>query len=302
VRVDGRRWSTVLIAALVVLDVLVLGVAVRARSGTLPSWQVQDPRFDVSAAATDDDEGSSAAGDTGSTSVLLAVNPAGLVLRAVRGACQERFTTRAQVAVGRAEDGDLNDVELPGLREALGVMVFADGNLRVTGLGADCAPVTFDSSDEGDTWQPSDVAGIWHLDGDVTAQRVIGPAGAEQDIGCAPQNIVNLPGRRAIVSCTATGFYELQVGARPVLYSANEVQQLSATTGAAPGHFFAFGAVEGCGAAVNDVDAAAEGVVKRLACLGADRAPLAIASSGKWVVAQAGEDLLVSTDGGKHFS
>jgi hypothetical protein len=303
VKWDAHRWSTVLVVVLAVLDVVVLGVAYRAHNGTLPPWQVREPAYRMTPADATTTTTAGARDDSVTGPLLLSVNPAGLVLRAVRGACEERFHKAAQLAVGRAEDGTMTDLEVPELREALGIMVFADGRLRATGLDESCEGVTLDSVDEGKTWQPtSEGAGIWRLDGDVTALDVIDPTGKPVATPCVPQQIVNLPRQRAIGGCATGGFFELG-GADPTpraLTNAN-LDEVSATPGSTPGTFYAFGAAQNCGAQV--VRVSADGQPGTLVtCFGKDRAPLAIASAGHWLVAQVGNYLRSSRDGGQNFT
>ena len=100
---------------------------------------------------------------------LLGVNAAGDVLRATRGACEERFDNPARIWTGNVDDGDrLAAVEPPDIREVLGLMVYADGKLRVSGLDEACDPVTFDSTDAGASWQASAASELWRLSGDTT--------------------------------------------------------------------------------------------------------------------------------------
>lgn len=303
-----RRWAPVAVALLVVLDLLVLSVGVRAYRGHLPPGQVAAPSFPVSGstaptAPTEEPE------PVGSLEgpLLLAASPTGVLLRATRGACETRFDTVAQVAVGSLESGDLQDVTVPGVREVVGLMVYADGRLRVSGLseGA-CEALTYDSTDRGASWeQVPPPAGLWRLDGDVTATGVVGPKGGSVELDCAAHQIVNLPGIRALASCESDAFYALGTGGPPQTVGAEGFTGLSAAPGPRDSRYFVLGATSSCSAQVGSVDTVG-GSVDSLACLDPDtgrtRAPLAIVTSGEELVVQVGDDLLVSSDQGESFA
>ena len=150
----GRTLAA--LVALAVVDILVLVLGYRAHTGTLPPLQRSASAFDgrprprrrqPTGEPTSDDE---VVGP-----VLLGVNAAGDVLRATRGACEEQVRQpgphldRQRRRRRRAEP-----VDPPAIREVLGLMVYADGRLRVSGLDEDCVPVTFDSTDAGASWAP----------------------------------------------------------------------------------------------------------------------------------------------------
>jgi hypothetical protein len=312
-----RRWLIVVVAVLAVLDLGVLAVGYRARAGTLPAWQVPEPAFGwqpPSGPSGDAPATSSGTIDTITGPVLMAVDADGLVLRATRGACEERFANTAQVAVGSISSG-VKAVELPALAEVLGVAILPDDHLRVSGLrpkeGPDgpCAPVTFDSTDSGQTWEPlpeGAAAGIWRLDPDTTADRVTGPAGGVTQLDCVPLQLSNLPGSRAAVSCDGGAFYIVAPRTAPLPLGAGGYDDLSVAAGPRTGRFYVFGSTADCPAQVASASAEQQAVVA-LECLDPDevdshKAPLAIAAAGGQVVVQLGNDLMVSDDGGQSFT
>ncbi len=70
--------------------------------------------------------------------VLLGVNAAGEVLRATRGACEERFDNPARIWAGNVDDGVAPSAgRASGIREVLGLMVVRRRALRVSGLDLD---------------------------------------------------------------------------------------------------------------------------------------------------------------------
>ncbi len=176
-----RRW-VVALAVLVVLDVLVLAFGYRARHGVLPPMQRTTTSFSVAAspsAIPTDAPGS----DDISAPLLLGANADGVVLRATRGACEERFGRTARFWTGTvSDDAPLAEVEVPAVKEVLGLVVNANGSMRVAGLDAKCDPMTMDSDDGGASWQSAAVAkgpGIWTLPADTTATNVTAPAGRQ---------------------------------------------------------------------------------------------------------------------------
>jgi hypothetical protein len=292
------------VVVLAVLDIVVLGLGYRARGGNLPPLQRTSPSFPVpTATATGEADGVEEDGITGP--LFLGVNAEGLVLRATRGACEERSGGPTRVSVGNVDDVgagiELQDVTVPDVREVLGLMVYADGKLRVSGLAEGCDPITVDSTDQGATWTPVDIAGIWRLPQDTTAGTVTGPGGSSLSIGCPAGQIVNLPGKRAVASCESTAFYAMAVGVPAQSLQAAGFSQLSVTPAPDEGRYYAFGTTQGCGAQVGEVNPEAQ-AIDDLECLGDGRAPLAIAAAGDVVVLQVGASAVVSDDGGENFS
>lgn len=296
----SRRWSIILVAALVVLDLVVLAVGYRTRSGALPPWQVEDPSFPTSPTGTQD--ATTGAGGGISAPLLLAVNADGVVLRATRGACQPQYHKTVEVGVGTiGTDAEPKAVAVEGLAEVLGLMVYPDDSMRIAGLDSGCDPVSYSSSDLGRTWQSSAGSGpgIWALDPDTTQPSMTGPFGRSVHMDCTPDQVVNLPDRKALAMCASTTFYQLAQGKAPAPIQANGFSQLSAVPARESGHFYVFGTTS-CGARVGEVVADVQ-AVNQLNCFGKDVAPLAIGVSGDRIVVQVGDQMQVSTDGGQTF-
>jgi len=308
-----RRWGTALVVVLAVLDIVVLGLGYRARGGDLPPLQRTSPSFPVPTSTTTD-EPDPVDQDAITGPLLLGVNVEGLILRATRGACDPTFGGQARVWLGTVDEARQSDalqggdpfrqLTVPDVAEVLGLMVYADGTLRVSGLTEECTPSTVESTDQGATWTPVDVAGIWRLSGDTTASTVSGPGGPSVPLGssiaiaCPGHQIVNVPGRRAVASCASTAFFSLAVGVSPQSFQAAGFSQLSVTPSPEEGRYYAFGATDGCGAQAAEIDSTD---TELLACLGDGRAPLAIAAAGDLIVLQVGASVVVSDDGGESF-
>ncbi len=298
-----RRWATPLLAALLVLDLVVLVFGVRSRSGDLPPFQrgagqtfAGDPSGPPTSEAPTDEP-------TIEGPLMLAADADGLVLRATRGACEARFERPARFWVGHLDDdAGLQPVDVPTLREVLGLVV-VDGTLRISGLDDQCAPATVVSTDEGATWGPSDAADMWLLKADTTALSVTRPKGTSLDLDCAPAQVVNLPSRRAIVSCTGTpGFYVVSVAPTAVSIGAEGYTSLVATPKpGTTGQYYVFGSNANCVAQVATVSADSQAPVVGK-CFDGNRGALAVATAGDRVLVQVGEDLMVSDNGGADFT
>jgi hypothetical protein len=295
-----RGRTNAALVALAVVDVLILLVGYRAHGGSLPPLQRTTPAFEVPEGATAGPPDGAA--DLGITApLLLGVNPAGVVLRATRGACQDFLERPAQVWVGDVDSGSAPSlVEVPGVREVLGLMVYADGTLRITGLDDTCAALTLESKDGGASWQQSDEGGIWRLSADTTEAAVLGPGGLENRTPCAPNQILNLPRKRALGSCPGGTFFDLVPNQSVRGIPAGGFTQLSVAPGSATGRYYVLGATDDCGARVGLVRALDQSV-SDLECFDDNRAPLAVASTSDLLVVQVGNDLLVSRDAGESF-
>ena len=299
-----RRWGTALLAALVVLDLVVLVLGVRAREGTLPPLQRgAGASFDVPTATATESADPSADADLIQAPVLLGANASGLVLRATRGACEARFDNPAHFWAGHLDDADgLQQLEVPTLLEVLGLIVLDDGTMRLSGLDEGCQPATVVSSDDGATWTASETAEVWRLSSDTQALEVTGPGGATIDLDCAPVQLVNLPGQRAIASCPSASFYPLRIGKKPAsLQAPGFLLDVSVTPTPDGQAYYVVGGTDKCLAQVATVVAGADDP-ELGACLPADKAPLAIATAGDRVVVQVGADLMVSDDEGDSFT
>jgi hypothetical protein len=296
-----RRRTFAAFTALVVVDFAVLILGYRAHTGSLPPLQRSAGAFEVTDLPTAEPTATPADDDTVIGPVLLGVNAAGDVLRATRGACEEQFDNQARIWTGNVGDGErLALVELPGIREVLGLIVYAKGKLRVSGLDDACDRVTFDSDDGGASWQASPDSALWRLSGDTTANTVINPLDDEKDVPCPGVQMVNLPKRRAIAACSSATYSILAGGEVTASPSVSDYDQLSVTAGPTRGSYVVFGTTQDClasvGVAVPDVPD-----VDQLQCFNENKAPLAIASAGDLLVVQLGNDLRVSRDGGATF-
>jgi hypothetical protein len=294
----GRTLAA--LAALAAVDLAVLALGYRAHTGSLPPYQRTSEAFEVSDSPTTEPTGTPVDEDTVVGRVLLGVNAAGDVLRATRGACEARFDNPARIWTGSVDDDDrLAAVEPPGIREVLGLMVYTDGSLRVSGLDDDCDPVTFESTDAGASWQARADSELWRLPSDTTAATVTRPLESTREVPCPVVQIVNLPDSRAIASCSEGTFFTLPAKAITAR-SASDYDQLSATAGPADGQFFVFGSTEDCQASVG-LTLPDDQAPEERECFTEDKAPLAIASAEDLLVIQLGNDLLVSRDEGASF-
>ena len=296
-----RRWGTALLAVLLLLDLVVLVLGFRARGGNLPPLQRGTDATYVAPTVTASPS-ADATTDRITAPVLLGANASGLVLRATRGACETRFDNPAQFWVGSLDDADgLQPAEVPTLHEVLGLFVADDGTMRMSGLDEACHPATVVSSDEGATWSAAVKAEVWRYPADTQVLGVVGPAGKPAPLGCPPSQIVNLPDRRAVVSCTFSQFFLVQPGTNPVAESVSDFSSLNVTPHPDGESFYVFGTSADCVAQVATFVLGTDEPEKG-DCLEGNRAPLAIATSGDRVIVQVGADLMVSDDEGDSFT
>jgi hypothetical protein len=294
-----RGRTTGVVAALAVLDLVVVVLGYRAQGGSLPPLQRTTASFEVSETPTADATGGPDDQEI-SAPLLLGVNPSGVVLRATRGACEDFRDNPAHVWAGNLDAAEAPALVDTRVQEVLGLMVYGDGSMRITGLDGDCRPVTVDSKD-GQTWQSSDETAIWRLDGDTTASNVVGPAGLNNDTPCTPVQLLNLPRKRALGSCASGTFFPLAPGEQVRGIPAGGFGSLSVAPGPDDGQYFVFGTTGDCTAGLGLLDTADQSVAN-LPCLGENQAPLAIATTADMVVVQVGNDLMVSDDGGESFA
>ncbi len=297
-----RRWVTVLVVVLAVLDVVVLAVGYRARSGVLPAFSAPEASFSIIPAST---PGATTTGDEAGLvfPVLMAVDAEGLVLRATRGACEARFHNPAQVAVGSVTAA-MTPADIPDLDEVLGLAILRDDHLRVSGLDDECRVMAVDSTDSGRTWQTlgeGEPAGVWRLDRDTTAESVTGPTGTKLALDCVPASLTNLPDRRAAIACQSGLIYVVGPGSAPAALSAGGFANVSVAGAPRSGRLLVFGSTDECPAQVGALGPAQQ-PVRMLDCLDLDAAaPLGIAAAGGYVVVQIGDDVMVSEDAGRTF-
>jgi hypothetical protein len=299
-----RRWGTAVLAALVVLDLVVLALGVRARDGALPPLQRgAGASFELPTATASESADPATDADLIQAPLLLAANESGLVLRATRGACEERFDNPTHVWVGSLDDADgLQPAEVPTLREVLGMIVLDDGTMRLSGLDETCATATVVSTDQGGTWTSSPAAELWRLSPNTQARTVTGPGDGTVDLDCVPSQLVNLPGGRAIVSCPSETFYPLRAGQKnPTSVPVAGFDHLSVTPRPDGKSYYAFGSTGDCVAQVAIVRPGGDEPVPG-DCRRENKAPLAITTAGDRVVIQVGADLMVSDNEGASFT
>ncbi len=185
-----------------------------------------------------------------------------------------------------------------GLTEVLGVRAASEKDLTVIGLGSGCKVSRFTSQDGGDSWTRTAGAGpTWHLSPVSSPDTVASPAGPRTP-PCTPAAVSTVNDTLVRLLCDDgkvlgtddTGKTWVTLGSLP---GAVDIRFTSAGVGVA------LAKQKGCAAAVmQSVDGGAGW--DRLGCLpGAE--PLAIGSQGSTIAAQVGDNLYVSTDGGKSW-
>jgi len=294
------------LAALFVVDLLVVFLGYRAHTGVLPPLQREAPAFEVDPTSEEQPTSAPVDADEVVGPALLSINAAGDVLRATRGACDPAADNAARIWTGNIDDGAaLTMVEAPGISEVLGLMVLPGGVLRMSGLDDGCEPVVLDSTDAGASWISNATAGLWTLLTDDEATGVLNPAGDLLEAPCPSTQVVNLRRGRAVFSCESSTFFAVDRSVDPDTESAQalpapDYADLSATAGFDEGTFFVFGGTAECTASFAVAVPAVPRVTEQ-ECFEEQKAPLAIASAGDLLVIQLGNDLRVSRDQGETF-
>ncbi len=286
------RWtrSPALVAAFVVVDVLVLGLAFLAVRHNDAPPAASTPVSDTPTTAT---------GERIVGPLSLAVAPSGALLRATRGSCDARAPVPAKVWVARAFRAPLDRVTVPGLVEVLGVTA-SDDRLTVVGADRACKTHGYVSTNAGESWSRTGVPrNVWWLDLDTTATRLHGPvSGGVLNIDCRPVGVSTIArGQRALVSCA-----DFNVVDQP---KATDVPAITygvdgpVAAAMAKGKPVVLATSDRCLASLRRITSQAG--TRQIACLGNEGAPLGLAVSGNRVFAQVGQRLAVSVDAGRSF-
>lgn len=202
----GRRWAFAAIAALVVLNVVLVVILLRPtpppseRATPLPSFTPVEVTPGVVAAPGFSPEPADAAAQQGEpapsptavvprpTERLLAVASDQVAWRATTGSCEEPG------ALERTQDGGATWTPLPfALTPFARLKATSPTSLFAIGGGADCAPTFAFSTNAGDAWTTEDpeLDGAWYLR-PADGATVHGP-GAEVPVPCVGP-VVDLAG------------------------------------------------------------------------------------------------------------
>jgi hypothetical protein len=291
------RWtrSPAFIVAFVLLDLVVVvfaWVQMHGETGTdLTGSSSASPSATPSDSATPPIEGP----------LFLASSPAGGLVRVTRGSCDSREAVTSRVWVAARFRAPLRKVKVPGLQESLGVTM-SSNRLTIVGTGTDCKRSGFVSPDGGRTWKQTAVPGnIWYLDTDTTLAAVHGPiSGGVANLDCTPTSVTTLgSGGRALVSCS--DFNVIEVSSRkatsPITYI---VTAPAAAAQPDVGDPLVLAQLTTCSAALVRITSQQD--ANSVACLGNDKAPLGLATSGGRIFAQVGYRLVVSNNRGRNFT
>lgn len=229
--------------------------------------------------------------------VFLAASPTGALVRVVRGSCDSRNATRAEVSVAASPDSPLSTAAVPQLQEALGVGRTTDNDIAVVGATADCKVHSWVSADAGRTWtmKGPKQAGIWYLSTDTSAEEVFNPQGKNLQTSCAPRSVSGQGNKDAVVICKdMVGLVSAGVSgsAVPLVGVGGAVQKADLTV-------LALAPSNKCAAVVYPILGANQPKT-RAKCVG-DGTPLAMTMSKRALFAQVGDKIWFSNNDGKTF-
>ena len=298
------RLTIVLLALFVAFDVVLVTLAVRHTS-TIPvaeAGPVSAPPSDATLPSASPSR-SIAAKPSGSTSsapaippnepVFLAVGVDGAVLRATRGDCEA--SRQPAVSVSSNRGAVFRDRSVEGLTEVLRVEALGNGSLSLVGRNTACAVENWTSIDAGRSWsQAFGAPQSWYLAANPRQSVVFAPTGRKAT-PCAPTGVSSIGSDVVRVLCADGQVLGTSDGGSSWV-TLGRLDGAVSIRFTSPGEGVALAAQDGCPAAVMETSDGGA-TWDRQICLDGEN-PRAIGAAGDLVVAQVGDVVDVSTDGG----
>jgi hypothetical protein len=299
------RLTILFLVAFVALDIVLVSMSLRHASSVDPA-----PAPSVAPSRTSNPSASGAPGTTsapeesGSPGAdpsaandgpsYLDLSSDGVILKATRGDCD---TSQAPVVSVSTKAGKtFRDRPVDGLTEVLRVQVDTDGSLQVVGRTDECEVAQWTSQDAGKAWSRSDAApAAWFLAPSPTQRAVFAPEGRRRT-PCVPTSLSTIGVDVVRLLCDDGQVLGTSDGGSTWV-TLGRLEGAVSVRFTTPGDGVALAVQDGCRAAV--METADGGTTwRRQACLAGDQ-PRAVGSSGDLVVAQVGDTVDVSTDGGE---
>jgi hypothetical protein len=296
-----ERWGIALLVAFVALDLVLVALAVRHTSQAPPPAPAPAARSEADPSDIGSDAGSSPSPSASAASTpagrsaqpVLAVTSDGTVVRATRGSCSDG--TAPVVDVSQQRGRGLTSGSVHGLSQTLRVVADSDTDLSIVGLDSACDVATFTSSDGGGSWSSRDgAAGLWRPSPAPRKAVVYSPRGRYRT-PCSPKALAPVDGGVARLLCR-DGRVSGTSDAGSSWLTLGQLDGAVAMSFETPGDGVAVAEQSDCDAAVmRTSDGGASWV--EVSCLEGG-APRAVTSAGDTVLAQVGDRLQISTDGG----
>ena len=223
--------------------------------------------------------------------VMLDMSSDGYVIRATRGDCSRGIPGTVEISRDLGRRWSTVD---SGAAAVLRVGARRGGALWYVDAAQGCRPAEEDSTDGGATWTSGSTDGTWFLDADSGSTSVHAPTGMS-DIGCVPVALAGIDLNHAVAACT-TGDVRTTDDSGKTWHPASQLPGVVAISFLNAAHGYALAATSSCAAAVFGTTSAGA-MWHRLTCLAGDQ-PRGIAAAGDHVLAQVGNTLAGSEDGG----
>lgn len=288
----GHRMGVLVVVLLVALNMYLVPKALLHGSG--PSQTaVEQSSEEASPDSSPTPSEPTATPEPSPEGPLMLASAGDMVIRSTGGRCG-----RGAPTIERSDDGgaSFDDLSLPRrVSQVLAVEALSPRRIALMALDADCNVVRYTSNDRGEAWRSASPEGHWSPSDEE--QQVVSPAGPL----AVPCDVIDL-------STVKDDFVRVLCSSGEVLRTfddetwstAGEVDGARAIRFAVPDVGFALARRQDCRATVlRTVD---EGTTwERLACLRGGPARAITGQDGRYV-AQTGEVLHVSTDGGETWS
>ena len=198
-----ERLGLVAIAALVVVNMILIPLAFRNAQGSTDQKTVQVPATsprpeepESSAARTPPAKSNQ---QTRESAPLLMSSGGRIILTSPRGNCTDGPRPSVRLSTDRGRT--FRTLKLNPRPTAVLALEVVDGeSLLVIGADERCRPGGYESRDEGRSWEEVDVEGRWHLPGDPAQRQVASPNG-QMDVPCRPTGLSSVRNDVARVLC-----------------------------------------------------------------------------------------------------
>jgi photosystem II stability/assembly factor-like uncharacterized protein len=294
----SKALQRVLLAAFVVVDIVLVGAAIRHVNGTPPSSDLPEPSSSSAPTPTPGAEAPSEASAqvpfdfVASDAVALASANDGTIVFGTRGRCADPATT---VMVSTNAGADFAESST-GLTTTLAVRTNGAKSITVVGTNAQCDASQLTSTDGGSTWSKDDDIDLWYPDPE-DASTVVSPKRASKPAAdCVVTSVSQVTADSARVSCADGAFYGSgDNGATWV--PLGRLDNVRVSTFRTPGAGFALARYSGCAAnAFTTTDGGASWTPG--GCITGDPAQ-AIAANANGLTAIVADAAYISGDDGK---
>jgi photosystem II stability/assembly factor-like uncharacterized protein len=298
----AKNLQRVLLVLFVLVDIVLIGGAIRHVNGTPPGSDLPD-----SAAADAKPSASPEPAETGqaatqidytfraSEAVALSLANDGTIVFGARGRCAANKNSELSVSTNSGED--FVKVET-GLTTTLAVRTTGAKSISVVGTDADCDPRQVTSTDGGKSWAESDSVDLWYPAPDETTQ-VVSPRGSSRPSKkCVITSVSQVTDDSARVSC-ANGTFLGSGDNGKTWVRLGRLDNARVGTFVSPSKGYALARYNGCGA---NVFATTDGGVswQPRGCISGDPAQ-AISATTNRLAAVVANDPYVSTDDGRSW-